>query len=792
MKKVRLRKLCSITAIMLLLAACGGGDDGISGTGFDIKGAAQKGPFETGSTVTANILTDKGEPTSQTITTETNDELGGFSFNVEAATVLQISVDGYHFNEIKGARSDGPLTLRAIYDVSNDAMQNAQVNVLTHLIHNRVLKLIAEGRSATDSIASAQLEFIAAFQSVIPVDDIQDFTHLNLYDINDQFSKGNAYLLALSSIVYQYAMSESRLKNSSVDAELTAVLNYLVNDFANDGQIADLVVLSNLTTSSRLLRPDDIGENLRNKSYQVLNQNLQVAQMDRFIDTDGDGLLNIYDDDIDGDGKLNTIDDSKYGDPVEFNQAEIPNSGIIITYPAKNSEINIADQLVVVDIPDHLDIKIVSLYVDGRKVAEDKDGAPWEINWNACYWGDNNNHSLLVKAETKNGIILRNLDTISVKISDEVKNVLSFSNGISDARLQDTDSFNINYEPIPSASKYIVSYRKSNSEEIDSKEASEANIVIDQLEVATYELKYQVERELEGEVTVIGPWSESIYFEVKAPDLPVTNSPVVSQMDEQYQIELSWSAPNDSSTYVIDVLKDSLVIESVVVESNNYVLMLNAGEYYWRITRKNVFGQESLTSADNRIEAGVFTKRYGGSGPEWADQIIKSNSGGYLIRGSSSSTDLNSTIDSGSDDWIFKIDDNGEMIWQYFSHTSNRERFRDFIELENGDIIAVGYDWNLKQAVVLKINSIGEKLWESLYLPQGSTDRYDFSHIIEWNDSIVISVDQWGKDGCNNCIKIVNNFLHTIDAKSGEISEPIVLPVLEGGDIKSVSDMIVS
>lgn len=63
--------------------------------------------FETDSEATANILSSKGEVTSQTFTTATNDN---FVSKIECKAILKMAVRGYHFNEIKGTRSDTPLT----------------------------------------------------------------------------------------------------------------------------------------------------------------------------------------------------------------------------------------------------------------------------------------------------------------------------------------------------------------------------------------------------------------------------------------------------------------------------------------------------------------------------------------------------------------------------------------------------------------------------------------------------------------------------------------------------------
>lgn len=316
-----------------LLSACGAGtpgDDGVVGTGFTVSGAAQKGPLILGSTVTINVLSGDGNPTSETIVTHTTDDIGNFSFEMENQSAVQISVQGYHFNEITGRFSDSMLTLRAIYDINGNSQQSAFVNVLTHLIHNRVIKKIKEGDSATSAIILSQTEFIEAFKAVLNIDSIPDFTSLSVYDIN-QNSDGNAYLLSLSSVVYQYAISKSKLNDSSVDAELSFVLNKMSADFAEDGEIKDAALINDLVSASRLLRPDKIEENLVLHSYLTLGHVLDVPEIDKFIDTDGDGEVNIKDNDDDNDGIIDIEDPEPYGVNTAEIQVTKPSNGATLS-----------------------------------------------------------------------------------------------------------------------------------------------------------------------------------------------------------------------------------------------------------------------------------------------------------------------------------------------------------------------------------------------------------------------------------------------------------------------------
>ena len=175
---------------VLALSACGGG--GGSGTPAPastgppappapppmvlVEGAVQKGPFIVGSTVLVNRLDGRGAPTTSTFVTEIEDSIGSFSFETTEAGPVQIVATGYYFSELTGQISDGKLTLKALYEVSDDARQVAHVNILTHLINDRVLELIADGQPTLhEAIEQAENELVAALADALPIPDLNDF-----------------------------------------------------------------------------------------------------------------------------------------------------------------------------------------------------------------------------------------------------------------------------------------------------------------------------------------------------------------------------------------------------------------------------------------------------------------------------------------------------------------------------------------------------------------------------------------------------------------------------------------
>ncbi len=98
----------------------------------------------------------------------------------------------------------------------------------------------------------------------------------------------------------------------------------------------------------------------------------------------------------------------------------------------------------------------------------------------------------------------------------------------------------------------------------------------------------------------------------------------------------------------------------------------------------------------------LWQKNYGGSSFDVGRSIHKTNDGGFIISGSSRSSD-NNIINKGQNDaWILKIDKNGNQQWQKSIGGTEIDFCYDAIELSNGNIIAVGESNSNNQDV--KIN----------------------------------------------------------------------------------------
>ncbi len=351
-----------LTLIFSLYACSEGGTGGTGGViippdsvTFDVTGLANKGPFAPGSTVTVTELNAAGQM-GATTTTSTTDN-GRFDITIEEGSVHLISVEGSFYSELTGAFTDDTMVIRAVFaGTENDA---ANVNVLTHLIHERVVQLMSDGSPADTAIDTAEDELTLALSSVIPSPDsddrFSDWVVLNTLQGEGAKEQGNGYLLAFSSILEQHAELTAEDSGAAPRSELVAVLDEWTTDLAADGEIELGSKREALLTAQQRLNPNEIHQHLFefDESYtdevlvgtddgdehecRVSLDRLQcivveatagstepsvavdvlltsiVADMNSFIDSDGDGVTNADDADDDDDG----IDDQDDASPFE-------------------------------------------------------------------------------------------------------------------------------------------------------------------------------------------------------------------------------------------------------------------------------------------------------------------------------------------------------------------------------------------------------------------------------------------------------------------------------------------
>ena len=191
-----------------------------------IEGYTQKGPFLKGSTVYLYELNGSLGQTNGNFTSVITSDDGRYRFRTRGLKYpyAMVVVDGYYRNEVTGERSDAPIRLRAITDVSGRVTGSANVNLLTHLEYERANKLATgPGKlKLKEAKHKAQKEILDAFHF-----DTNLVKNVQSEDM-DVFGKGDAdaALLAISIL----------LQGDGTSSDLSVLLTEISDDMAEDGE----------------------------------------------------------------------------------------------------------------------------------------------------------------------------------------------------------------------------------------------------------------------------------------------------------------------------------------------------------------------------------------------------------------------------------------------------------------------------------------------------------------------------------------------------------------------------
>jgi hypothetical protein len=184
---------------MAFAVSCSDGDNG-GGSGELVKkaritGVFQKGPFVKGTMATLNELNNNLSPTGRPYQTLITDDKGTFELkDVELVSpYVHLIATGYFQNEVTGNKSNGPITLQAIVDVTDK--DNINVNVITHLEYYRVIDLVEGGMTVKAAKKQAQREIFAVFG--IDSDGFKDSEDMTIFGE----SESDAALLAVSVLL---------------------------------------------------------------------------------------------------------------------------------------------------------------------------------------------------------------------------------------------------------------------------------------------------------------------------------------------------------------------------------------------------------------------------------------------------------------------------------------------------------------------------------------------------------------------------------------------------------------
>lgn len=291
--------MAAISAAVLIAGCGGGGQDQAVGYTVD-SGAAQKGPLAQGSAVFVNELSGVTfQPNGKGYTFSTVDNLGAFSTaGIRFGTAyLSTLASGYYFNEITGAQSTDIVNLRGLSHVGTGYDTVINVNALSSMAVNRIIKLatVAPKLSFAVARAQAQRELLAAFYiyngtavlngaTVAGVAQPANLTALDL-------SKGRAgdqILAAMSGVV----MTAGANGNG-----VNTLLSQIAVDLGDDGLLNNspnytLNVQSILCAAAATTDYSVVAANLN----RVYGTKYVAADLSQWVDTSGcvDQVINKY------------------------------------------------------------------------------------------------------------------------------------------------------------------------------------------------------------------------------------------------------------------------------------------------------------------------------------------------------------------------------------------------------------------------------------------------------------------------------------------------------------------
>ena len=132
-----------------------------------------------------------------------------------------------------------------------------------------------------------------------------------------------------------------------------------------------------------------------------------------------------------------------------------------------------------------------------------------------------------------------------------------------------------------------------------------------------------------------------------------------------------------------------------------------------------------------------FIKNFGGSGNESAQAIIKTPDGGFAILGYTGSTngDISTKAEEENDYWLLKFDENSNLQWNKTYGGSKDDIGQSLAQTSDGGFILTGYSMSsdgdasnnegFHDNWILKLDAQGNLEWESSYGFSGHDHSYD-------------------------------------------------------------------
>ncbi|MBL9039792.1 MAG: thrombospondin type 3 repeat-containing protein, partial [Archangium sp.] len=267
----------------------GGGTGGGGGVpGLDLDGTVAKGPFVQGGDVVVQLVDGMQQPTGATYQATISGDDGRYAVFVPVFGVGRLQATGRAYDELSGQVTSAPVTLEAMARVSTGPTQTLTINLFTHLVAPRVRTLLASGRTLEQAVAQAEREVIAALGVGSETLSLGlSGTKLSMVDGDDL---GASYLVALSSTFARAAVLRSP---GPAEERLRERLMSMPAELASTGAL-EPSERAWVDRAQRCVRPSTVKASLSAR-FQATNITSAVPDIDRALDSDGDGTPNLND-----------------------------------------------------------------------------------------------------------------------------------------------------------------------------------------------------------------------------------------------------------------------------------------------------------------------------------------------------------------------------------------------------------------------------------------------------------------------------------------------------------------